>query len=72
MKSKKDVKKPSKEIFAGSDDLSRARKLKPVKKERNPRRALFEEIDDLEDIEMDFKDDFEEEDYFDEEDEEEY
>lgn len=71
MKSRKEMRKPEKEIFSGSDDLKKARKLKPVKKEKNPKRAYFEEIDDLEDIDMDYLDDnFEDEEFFDEEDEE--
>ena len=70
MKSRKEMRKPAKEIFASSDDLKKARKLKPVKKEKNPKRTFLEEIDDLEDIEMDYlKDEFEEEDFFDDDDE---
>ncbi|PKP40939.1 MAG: hypothetical protein CVT95_13075 [Bacteroidetes bacterium HGW-Bacteroidetes-12] len=70
MKSRKEMRKPAKEIFASSDDLKKARKLKPVKKEKNPKRTFLEEIDDLEDIEMDYpKDEFEDEDFFDDDDE---
>lgn len=70
MKSRKEMRKPAKEIFASSDDLKKARKLKPVKKEKNPKRTFLEEIDDLEDIEVDYpKDEFEDEDFFDDDDE---
>lgn len=70
MKPKKDLRKPEKKIIPDSDDLKLSRKLKPVKKEKNVKRALFQEIDDLEDIEMDYQVDDEFEDYEDEEEEE--
>lgn len=46
MKSKKDIRKPVKNGSYDSDELKRARKLEPVKKEKNVRRSLYEEIDD--------------------------
>lgn len=69
MKPKKDLRKPEKKIIPISDDLKMGRKLKPIKKEKNVKRALFQEIDELEDIDMNFNaDDIEE---FDDEDEDE-
>lgn len=68
MKPKKDLRKPEKKIIPISDDLKMGRKLKPIKKEKNVKRALFQEIDELEDIDMNFNtDDIEE--YDEEEDE---
>jgi hypothetical protein len=70
MKAKKDLRKPEKRVPSDSDDLKLGRKLKPVKKEKNVKRALFQEIDELEDLEMDYlTDDLTNE--FDDEDEEE-
>jgi hypothetical protein len=54
MKSRKEMRNPAKDVFAGSEELKKARKLKPVKKEKNPKRTLYEEIDDLDDLEMNF------------------
>lgn len=63
------MRKPAKEDFAGPEELKKARKLKPVKKEKNQKKAFFDEIDDLEDIDMDYlKDDYNEEDLFDDDD----
>jgi hypothetical protein len=73
MKSKKEIKKPEKNLFTGSDELKKTRKLKPVKKEKNPKKAFFDEIEDLEDIDLDLAtDDFDEEEIFDDEEEEDY
>ncbi len=69
MKPKKDLRKPEKKIIPISDDLKMGRKLKPIKKEKNVKRALLQEIDELEDIDMNFNaDDIEE---YDDEDEDE-
>lgn len=69
MKPKKDLRKPEKKIIPISDDLKMGRKLKPIKKEKNLKRALFQEIDELEDIDLNFNtDDIEE---YDEEEEDE-
>ena len=46
MKSRNEMRKPAKVDFAGPEELKKARKLKPVKKEKNPKKAFFEEIDD--------------------------
>jgi hypothetical protein len=70
MKSRNEMRKPAKEFFASSDDLKKARKLKPVKKDKNPKRTFLDEIDELEDIEMDYlKDELDDEDFFEDEDE---
>ncbi len=68
MKPRKDLRKPEKKIIPISDDLKMGRKLKPIKKEKNVKKALLQEIDELEDIDLNFNtDDIEE--YDDEEDE---
>jgi hypothetical protein len=67
MKSRHELRKPAKENYSGLDELKKSRKLKPLKKEKNVKRALFEEIDELEDVEINFRMD-DEEDFFDEED----
>lgn len=71
MKSRNEVRKPTKEIFGASDDLRKSRKLKPLKKEKNVKRSLFREIDDLEDVDLDYHMDDDEtlEDYFDDDEE---
>jgi hypothetical protein len=70
MKARQEISKPLREPSFGSDELKRARKLKPVKKEKNQKQSLFQEIDEFEDLEMDFKNNqFEEEELFDEEEE---
>jgi hypothetical protein len=51
------MRKPAKESFVGSDDLKKARKLKPLKKEKNVKRSLFKEIDELEDIDLNYRSD---------------
>ena len=56
MKARKDVRKPVKESFAESDESKKSRKLKPLKKEKNVKRSLFQEIDELEDIDMEYGD----------------
>jgi hypothetical protein len=72
MKSRKEMRKPAKDVFAGSEELKKTRKLKPVKKEKNPKRSLYEEIDELDDLEMDFVgDDFDDENLY-EDDEEDF
>ncbi|MFP4556189.1 MAG: hypothetical protein ACLFNU_04890 [Bacteroidales bacterium] len=59
MKSRKEMRTPAKEIFAGADEMRKTRKLKPLKKEKNPKKVLYDEIDEFEDIDMNFlKDDF--------------
>lgn len=68
MKARKEIQKPVSNLY-GSEELKRAKKLKPVKKEKNQKQSLFQEIDELEDIEMDFKNDEFDEDYYDEEEE---
>lgn len=54
MKSKKEMRKPERNFYAGAEEFKKNRKLKPVKKEKNPKRAFFDEIDELEDIEIDY------------------
>lgn len=72
MKARKETQKPSTNPY-GSEELKRAKKLKPIKKEKNQKQSLFQEIDELEDIDMDYKNDlFDDEFYEDEEDEEDY
>ena len=69
MKSRNEMRKPAKADYSTSDEVKKAQKLKPLKKEKNPKRAYFEEIDDLEDvdfkvIEDGFEDGFEDEDLY--------
>lgn len=69
MKSRNEMRKPAKADYSTSDELAKKRKLKPLKKEKNPKRAYFEEIDDLEDIDFDnVADEFEDEDFYDDDD----
>lgn len=71
MKARKEVRKSVKDSFPESDEAKKSRKLKPLKKEKNVKRTLYQEIDDLEDIDMDFdNEDLEilEDELFDEED----
>jgi len=63
MKSRKETRKPVKEDLYGSEELKRARKLKPIKKEKNQRQSLIHEIDELEDIDLDYRDNLFEDDY---------
>ncbi len=68
MKSRNELRKPEKEFLSGADELKKSRKLKPVKKEKNPKRAFLDEIEDLEDIDMDYiNDEFDDEELFDDE-----
>ena len=71
MKSRKEIQKPVSAKY-GSEELKRAKKLTPVKKEKNQKQPLIQEIDELEDIDMDYKTDEFDEDYEDEEDDEDY
>ncbi len=57
MKAKKDLRKPEMKVSSEADDLKMGRKLKPIKKEKNVKRALFQEIDEFEDLDLDYKDD---------------
>ncbi len=69
MKSKKEMRKPERD-FSSADELRKNRKLKPVKKEKNPKRAFYDEIDELEDIDMNYlNDEYYDEDMIDEDDE---
>jgi hypothetical protein len=70
MKARNETQNPVKNLY-GSEELKRARKLKPIKKEKNQKQSLFQEIDELEDIDMNFKHDQFDEDFFDDEDEDE-
>lgn len=76
MKSKNDFRKPVKNDSYDSDELKKARKLKPVKKEKNVRRSLFNEIDEDEDLDLDLRDSFMDDEIYDDdaydEDEEDY
>lgn len=76
MKSKNDFRKPVKNDSYDSDELKKAKKLKPVKKEKNVRRTLFNEIDEDEDLDLDLRDSFMDDEIYDDdaydEDEEEY
>jgi hypothetical protein len=70
MKARNETQKPVHNDLYGSQELKRARRLKPIKKEKNQKQSLFQEIDELEDIEMDYKIDQFDEDFYDEEEEE--
>ena len=64
------MRKPEKAFQSGSDELKKSRKLKPVKKEKNPKRAFLDESEDLEDIDMDYiTNEFDDEEFFDDEEE---
>lgn len=69
MKSRNEMRKPEKDFYSGADELKKSRKLKPVKKDKNPKKAFFDEIEDLDEIEMDDIDNgLDDEENFDEED----
>jgi hypothetical protein len=72
MKARKEAQKPLQDDLFGSQELKRARKLKPIKKEKNQKQSLFQEIDELEDIEMDYKNDLFEDDFYDDEEDEDF
>lgn len=55
MKSKNVFRKPVKSIAYDSDELRKAKKLKPVKKEKNARHSLLHEIDDDEGLDLDLR-----------------
>jgi len=67
MKARNETRKPVKEDLYGSEELKRARKLKPIKKEKNQRQTLIHEIDELEDIDLDYRDNLFDDDYLDDE-----
>ena len=68
MKARKETRKPVREDLYGSEELKRARKLKPIKKEKNQKQTLFQEIDELEDIDLDYRDNlFDDDDYLEDE-----
>jgi hypothetical protein len=72
MKAKKDIRKPVKNTSYDSDELKRARKLKPIPKEKNVKRSIFEELDEFEELEDEFKGKpFDDDEYLDDEDDEE-
>jgi|GEM_PF-255100 hypothetical protein len=52
MKARKDLKSGSNTKVFESEDLKRGRKLKPEKKEKNQKRSIFSEIEDLDDPEL--------------------
>ncbi|HNS29620.1 MAG TPA: hypothetical protein PKL52_03715 [Tenuifilaceae bacterium] len=60
MKSRHEMKKQANDNSAASDDMKKTRKLKPLKKEKNIKRVLFDEIDEMEEMDPDytFDDDF--------------
>lgn len=66
MKARKDLKSGNNTKVFESDDLKRGRKLKPEKKEKNQKRSIFSEIDDLDDPELQFRQEDDGEDYLDE------
>lgn len=71
MKARKETHKSVKEDLYGSEELKRARKLKPIKKEKNVKQSLIHEIDELEDIDLDYRDNLFDDDYLDDENDEE-
>ncbi len=66
MKARKDLKSGSNTKVFESDDLKRGRKLKPEKKEKNQKRSIFSEIDDLDDPELFYTREDDEDDFVDE------
>ena len=71
MKARKDLKSGSNTKVFESEDLKRGRKLKPEKKEKNQKRSIFSEIEDLDDPELMFskeEEDFLDDDIIDEDD----
>lgn len=72
MKSMNEMRKPEKDFRSGSDEQKKSRKLKPVAKEKNLKRVFYAEIEDLQDIELDylndeFEDEFDDDDIIDDE-----
>lgn len=67
MKSNNDFRKPVKNDSYDSDGLKKAKKLKPVKKEKNVKRSLFNEIDEDEDLDLDLRDSFMDDEIYDDE-----
>jgi len=58
MKSKNDFRKSVKNDSFDSDELKKAKKLQPIKKEKNVRRSMFNEIDEDEDLDLYPRDSF--------------
>ena len=54
MKSRNEMRNPEREFRSGADEQKRSRKLKPVKKEKNLKRVFYDEIDELQDIDLDY------------------
>ncbi len=72
MKSRNKVRKSELGDFGASSDETKKHKLKPQKKEKNPKRTFFEEIDDeLEDFDFDDLGGFDDE-YFDDDDDDDF
>jgi hypothetical protein len=70
MKARKETQMPLREPSFGSDELKKARKLKPVKKEKNQKQSIFQEIDEFEDLDVDYRKNLlDEEDFLDDEEE---
>ena len=65
MKSKNDFRKSVKNDSYDSDEMKRARKLKPVKKDKNVRRSIYDEIDDDEDLDDNLRDSFKNDNFYD-------
>ena len=58
MKSKNDFRKSVKNDSYDSDELKKGRKLQPVKKEKNVKRAMFHEIDEDDELDSELSDSF--------------
>ena len=69
MKAQKDLKAVNSKVM-DSDELGKGRKLKPEKKEKNQKRSIYSEIEELDDPELQYKRDEDSlEDYLDDDDE---
>lgn len=74
MKSKNDFRKQGKALASDSGELRRGTKLKPVPKEKNIKRSLYNEIDDLDDLEdaLDDEEFFDDDDAYDEDEDDDF
>ncbi len=69
MKAQKDLKTINNSKSIESDELAKGHKLKPEKKEKNQKRSIFSEIEELDDPELQYKPDEDTlEDYLDDDD----
>ena len=70
MKARNEMRKPVRD--SGYDELRKTKKLKPLSKEKNVKQSLLKEIDELDDIDMNYRNDDSDslDNYYDDEEEE--